>query len=504
MKNTAVMIMAGGKGARLSPLTCHRAKPAVPFGGRYRIIDFVLSNFVNSGYRRIFVLTQYMATSMIQHISRNWSMSGFGEFIEIVPAQMRVGEHWYRGTADAVYQNLNLIRDERAEHVAVFGGDHIYLFAIDQMEAYHRDKDADATVSAIPVPVEDASSFGIIDVDAEGRILGFLEKPEKPPTIPGRPGWSLASMGNYFFKSPVLQASLVAGASDRSDGPQHDFGHNIIPGLIAAGARVFAYDFNSNRLPNASSEAPPYWRDVGTMDAYFECNMELRARLPRIDTYNRDWRIHTAQRDYPPARFVRHSKNGPPAVVDDSLVCEGSIVIGAVLREVLLGYDCVVHSGSVIEESLAISGCDIGAGARLRRVLLDKNCRIEPGAVIGYDPEADRARFPFITESGLTVLPKGTYVPANGPIELAYDIEEILRNDPHTAEVMEAFEGRYTISATDRHSHVPYGPRYRRFARPGDEAASREKRAKEGLADEPAPAAAKADGASTKGSRELT
>lgn len=469
MSKAVVMIMAGGKGSRLTPLTCHRAKPAVPFGGRYRIIDFVLSNLVNSGYRRMFVLTQFMATSLIQHLSRNWHLSGVGEFIEIVPAQMRAGEFWYRGTADAVYQNLNLIRDERADHVAVFGGDHIYLFAVDQMEAFHRDVGADATVAAIPVPTAEASAFGVIAVDENWRITGFLEKPDNPPSIPGRPGWSLASMGNYFFKSEVLQDLLIGDARSAESG--HDFGKNIFPKMVSEGAAVYAYDFTSNRLPNAPNDLAPYWRDVGTIDSYYEANMELRARLPEINLYNRDWRIRAAQRDYPPARFVRHSKEGPPVVADDSLVCEGSIVVGAVLREVLMGYDCVVHHGAVIEESLVFSGCDIGSGARLRKVILDKNCKVDPGAVIGYDPVSDAERFPFRTPSGIIVLPKGTNVPASGPIQLAYDIDELLQNDAEARKAVAAHAGSYTVSARDRHSFIEPGSRYDRFARApkGDE-----------------------------------
>ncbi len=457
------MIMAGGKGSRLSPLTCHRAKPAVPFGGRYRIVDFVLSNFVNSGYQQMFVLTQFMATSLIQHISRNWHVRGVKQFIEIVPAQMRTGEYWYRGTADAVYQNLNLIRDSRSAHVAVFGGDHIYLFAIDQMEDFHRDMKADATVAVLPVPVEQAREFGVLAVDENWRITKFLEKPADPPSMPGRPGWALASMGNYFFKTDVLQEALISD-STREDS-QHDFGRNVIPKLVDDGAAVYAYDFTKNRLPNAPADAEPYWRDVGSIDSYFEANMELRARLPKINLYNRDWRIHTAQRDYPPARFVRHEVHGPPGVADDSLVCEGSIIIGAVLREVLIGYDCVVHHGSNIEESVIISGCDVGAGARLRKVLLDKNCKIDPGVVIGYDVRSDKERFPFRTESGVVVLPKGTYVPFEGPIQLAYDIDEVLRNDPASKETMARFKGNYTVSNRDRHSFVEPGSRYQRFSR---------------------------------------
>ena len=457
MRNTAVMIMAGGRGSRLGPLTCHRSKPAVPFGGRYRIVDFVLSNFVNSGYRRIFVLTQFMATSLIKHLNRNWRLSGLGEFVEIVPAQMRMGEFWYRGTADAVCQNLNLIRDERAEHVAVFGGDHIYLFAIDQMDAYHRDTGADVTVATIAVPQSQTRNFGIIEVDENWRIRRFLEKPEVGPEIPGKPGYCLASMGNYFFKAAALESILMDDYDDEAS--SHDFGHNILPKLVAAGGHVQAYDFTTNSIPYEPEGMLPYWRDVGTIESYFDANMELRARLPAMNVYNRHWRIRTAQRDYPPARFVRASEHGTSCAVDDSLVCEGTIVVSSTLREVVVGYDTFIHPGCIVEESVIFSGCDIGDGARLRRVLMDKNCTVEPGAVIGEDLAADRERFPFVSDTGIVVLPKGTVVPKEGPVQLAYDVEAMLRQDPNERAVLEAFTGRFTVSDRDRHSYESAGPR---------------------------------------------
>ncbi len=459
------MIMAGGRGSRLGPLTCHRAKPGVPFAGRYRIIDFVLSNFLNSGYRRIYVLTQYMASSLIKHLSRTWHLDGFGGFIEIVPAQMRMGAHWYRGTADAVYQNLNLVRDSGAEHVAVFGGDHIYKFAIDQMEALHVAKRADLTVAAFPVPRDQAHQFGVIQVDAEGRIIGFQEKPRDPVPIPGRPDMCLVSMGNYFFRARVLDEALRRDADD--DSSAHDFGRNVIPRLVAEGKRVFIYDFAENVIPGEPDGAEPYWRDVGTIESYFQSNMEVRSRLPAINLYNREWRIRTAQRDYPPARIVRH-QDDPAAEILDSLVCEGSVVLSAALHRVVLGYDCFVHTGSHVENAVILSGCNIGAGARVRNLLLDKNCSVDPGAVIGYDEEADRARFPFVTESGLVVLPKGTHVPATGPIEFAHDMGFLLQNDPATKEQMARVKAGtgYTVSEHSRHSHESFGPRYRRFSHP--------------------------------------
>jgi glucose-1-phosphate adenylyltransferase len=455
MKDTLVMIMAGGKGSRLGPLTIHRSKPGVPFAGRYRIIDFVLSNFINSGYRKIYVLTQYMSSSLIKHLSRNWRLSGFGEYIEVVPAQMRLGEFWYRGTADAVYQNLNLVRDARAEHIAVFGGDHIYKMAVDQMEIQHRENAADLTVAAFPVPVAEASAFGIIDVDENGRIVGFVEKPKNPPEMPGRPGWSLVSMGNYLFRREVLERAL-------REGHRHDFGKDVIPRLLEERARLFVYDFAKNRIPGEPEGQLPYWRDVGTIDSYFISNMELRARVPALDLYNRQWRIRSAQRDYPPARFVRAGEGLEAARIDDSLVCEGSIISSATVVESVLGYDCFVHAGASVKDSVVLSGCDIGKDARLTRCLLDKNCKIEPGCVIGEDPAADAERFPFVTESGIVVVPKGTLVPAKGPCVFANDIAELINNEPELAERLRP--GSYVVATQSRHSYESAGPRFKKYS----------------------------------------
>ncbi|MBA3503287.1 MAG: glucose-1-phosphate adenylyltransferase [Myxococcota bacterium] len=460
MKDTLVMIMAGGKGSRLGPLTVHRSKPGVPFAGRYRIIDFVLSNFVNSGYRRIYVLTQYMSSSLIKHLSRNWRLSGFGEYIEVVPAQMRMGEFWYRGTADAVYQNLNLVRDSRASQVAVFGGDHIYQMAIDQMDTFHRDNQADLTVAAFPVPTAEASAFGIIDVDNNGRIVGFIEKPKNPPEMPGRPGWSLVSMGNYMFRREVLERVLVDDGGKPTS--RHDFGRDIIPRLVADGARVFVYDFATNKIPGEPEEQAPYWRDVGTIDSYFISNMELRARVPALDLYNRQWRIRSAQRDFPPARFVRAGEEFPLAQCDDSLICEGSIIASATVRDTVLSYDCFIHAGAEVADSVILSGCDVGRGARIKRVLLDKNCKIEPGCVIGEDPAADRERFPFVTDSGIVVIPKGTLVPAKGPCVLANDVAELIGNEPELYAQLRP--GTFVVSMQNRHSYESAGPRFKRFS----------------------------------------
>ena len=460
--NTVVMILAGGKGSRLGPLTCHRAKPAVPFGGRYRIVDFVLSNFVNSGYRRVYLLTQYMASSLIKHLNRNWHLSGIGEFIEEVPAQMRTGGHWYLGTADAVYQNLNLVRDARPENVCVFGGDHIYKFDVSQMEEHHRALGADLTIAAFPVPSEEATAFGVIQVDENGRITGFQEKPEKPAEIPGRPGWSLVSMGNYIFRALPLVEALVDDALD--PGSSHDFGKNIIPNMLKSGLKLYIYDFHNNAIAGEPSGATPYWRDVGTIESYFKANMELRSPLPTVNLYNRQWRVRTAQRDYPPARFVTHHAQ-ERVRMHDSLVCEGSIVQSSDLDEVLLGYDCFVHAGARVRNALFLAGCDVGERAVLANVLCDKNCRIDAGAQIGIDEDHDRERFPFITPNGIVVLPKGTHVPEEGPVEFAYDMAALLESDPATRDVMANFQGKYTVSTRDRHSYQSMGPRYRLAAR---------------------------------------
>lgn len=458
--------MAGGKGSRLGPLTCHRAKPSAPFGGRYRIIDFVLSNLVNSGFQQIYVLTQYMASSLIQHLNRHWHFNGPSQFIEVVPAQMRTGNHWYLGTGDAVYQNINLIRDARVDHIAIFGGDHVYKFAIDQMESAHLKNDAYLTIAAFPIPVSEAHHFGIMRVDESGRVIAFQEKPkENPATIPGKPGWCLASMGNYFFRSDVLIDALIEDASDSQS--SHDFGKDIIPKLLSAGHPIYAYDFGQNMIPGEPESAPAYWRDVGTLDSYFEANMDVRSLLPALNLYNRAWRVRTAQRDYPPARFIRN-EGGYTGQVEDSLVCEGSIVVGGDLRHSLIGYDCFVLGRAELDQVVTMSGCNIGAGAQLSRVLMDKNCSVEAGAQIGLNSQVDKTRFPFVTEAGVIILPKGTHVPKEGPIEFAEDIGRLLETDDATREAMLALEGNYRIAqGRMRHSFTSAGPRYEHYRERG-------------------------------------
>lgn len=454
MARTLAMVLAGGKGTRLAPLTSHRAKPAVPFGGRYRIIDFVLSNFVNSGYYRIQVLTQYMASSLITHLNRNWSLGTvLDHHVDPVPAQMRRGEHWYVGTADSVYQNLNLVHDDHAEHVAVFGGDHIYKIAIDQMEEHHVALDADLTVAVFPVAKEEAFAFGVIEVDATGRITGFQEKPkvEVAATIPGQPDLCLVSMGNYFFKRKVLEDVLVADAKNPDS--QHDFGKNIIPKMVADGARVFTYDFSTNKVPGEAEDAKPYWRDVGTLDSYFDANMDLRAVLPAFNLYNRQWPIRSAQHHQPPAKFVLAGKQREFGQVVDSLVCEGTIVSGAMLVNVVAGIDCYFHRFASIENSVMNGRNRVGRHCWIKNVLADSNVVIAEGTTIGYDAVADAKRFPFITPKGVIVLPKGTWVPKEGPIEIAEDMVWMLQQDPACSSVMK--ERADTFVSVARHSNDP-------------------------------------------------
>ena len=451
-----MMVLAGGKGQRLVPLTAHRAKPAVPFAGRYRIIDFVLSNLVNAGYRNIYVLTQFMATSLIKHLNRNWHLSGFGQFIEVTPAQMRSGERWYQGTADSVWQNRNLLADHGGADVGVFAGDHIYKMDVGQMERFHRERDADLTIAAYPVPLDTARhQFGVFEVDDRFELVSFQEKPAEPAPMPGDPSMCLASMGNYFFKTDTLLDALETNAQDPVS--RHDFGRDVIPRLIEGGARVAIYDFATNTITGEPEGQEPYWRDVGTLDAYFDANQDLRAPVPSLNLYNFRWRIRTAQRNYPPARFVRGGD------IVDSMVCEGTIVHASTLKNVITGYDCFIHENAEVEDSVILSGCDIGAGSRLKAVLMDKNCRIEPGAVIGEDPDADRERFPFITAAGRVVLPKGTHVPRKGPIRLAADMHELMQLDTVAASQMQKFAELVQVAPRDRHSHMSVGPRFRKF-----------------------------------------
>jgi glucose-1-phosphate adenylyltransferase len=405
-RNTLTMVLAGGMGERLYPLTRDRAKPAVPFGGRYRIIDFVLNNFVNSGFYKVKVLTQFKSNSLIEHISRTWRLSHeIGQYVDVVPAQMRKGPFWFRGTADAVYQNLELIFDEKPTHVCVFGGDHIYKMDIAQMMDFHIDTDADLTIATIPVPLAEANQFGVVEIDDSFRVTGFVEKPkEGAKTIPGRPEEVLASMGNYIFKASAIIDVLESNALRDS---AHDFGKEIIPQMYGE-AKVMAYDFGTNMVPGEDAEARGYWRDVGTIDAYYASTMDLIAISPKFNLYNAQWPLRSAWLNLPPAKFVFDE---PQRIgrATNSLVAEGVIISGGVINRSILSPKVRIHSFSDVEGSILMDGVEIGRHARIRRTIIDKGVKIPPRVTIGYDLEADRQRF-TVTDSGIVVIPKGTVI----------------------------------------------------------------------------------------------
>jgi glucose-1-phosphate adenylyltransferase len=396
--------MAGGQGTRLHPLTRDRAKPAVPFGGKYRIIDFVLSNLVNSGIYAIYVLVQWRSQSLIEHLKDGWQFGGMlpDHFVIPVPAQMRMGELWYQGTADAIFQNLNLIDDTKPDLVAVFGADHIYRMDIQQMIEFHMERKAAVTVATLPVNVDEANQFGIVQVDSGLRVSGFVEKPDNPPQMPGAPGRSLASMGNYLFSPEVLREALIEDSINEKS--NHDFGRDLIPALIDR-VPVYAYNFMTNRIRGDSEVNLSYWRDVGTLDAYYEANMDLRDASPHLNLYNAYWPLRTAYYLQPPAKFV-FDENGRRGLALHSVISEGCIVSGGAIRNSVLGRSVTVHSYSLVEDSVIMDYAEIGRHAKVRRAIIDKNVFIPEGEEIGYDLERDRQRF-FVTDSGLVVIPKG-------------------------------------------------------------------------------------------------
>lgn len=402
--NVLGMILAGGEGSRLHPLTKERAKPAVPFGGKYRIIDFVLNNFVNSGIFKIKVLTQFKSDSLIKHLTTGWNMNRMlGQFIDPVPAQMRTGKRWYEGTADAIFQNINLIEDENPDYVAVFGADHIYKMDIARMLHFHRNAGAVATIAAIPKPVKEAANnFGVIEVDQSGRMIGFEEKPENPRPIPGNPGMALISMGNYVFNRNFLIRELFTDSSLKES--SHDFGKNVIP-KIYRDFPVYVYDFSNNRITGESPAQCLYWEDVGTLDAYYKANMSLRDVIPEISLYNDNWPIRTAPGQSAPAKFVfagmGNDKRKGEAL--DSIVCGGSIISGGTVVRSIISRGVRVHSFAHVEDSIIFNDVEIGSKAKIRRAIIDKRVQIKPGDTIGYNLEEDRKRF-FVTDSGLVVL----------------------------------------------------------------------------------------------------
>jgi glucose-1-phosphate adenylyltransferase len=403
---TMAMVLAGGAGTRLEPLTRERAKPAVPFGGRYRIIDFCLSNFVNSGLFRVKVLTQYKSDSLNNHISRSWRLSAFlGHYVETVPAQMRTGGDWYKGSADAIYQNLNLITDEAPENVFVFGADHIYQMDVRPMLDVHVSKKADCTVAVLPVPIEEGSQFGILEVAADGQVLSFVEKPQRPPPMPGDPTRCLASMGNYIFSTDILVREVTADA--QAAGSAHDFGKSILGGGLCSRSRVFAYDFLQNAVPGQGERDRGYWRDVGTIDAYYQANMDLVQVEPIFNLYNSQWPIMTSASNLPPAKFVFDDPaTGRVGHATDSLISEGCIVSGGLVQGSVLSTRVRVNSWADVRDSILMEGVEVGRHAVVHKAIIDKNVTIPPNTRIGVDVEEDKKRF-TVTPSGIVVIPKG-------------------------------------------------------------------------------------------------
>jgi len=401
LERTISIILAGGIGARLHPLTAERAKPAVPFGGRYRIIDFTLSNCLHSGLRRILVLTQYKSHSLQKHLRDGWSVYNpeLEEYITPVPPQMRTGESWYSGTADALYQNLYLLERSGAEYVLVLSGDHIYRMDYAAMLQHHYDTAAEVTVACLTVTVPEARSFGVMTVDGQDRIVSFHEKPENPRTIPGDPERALASMGVYVFSMGFL-SKLLQEDHDR-ESSSHDFGKDILPS-IAGTHRVMAYRFGGT---SGRVTADRYWRDVGTVDAYYEANMDLLEPLPAIDLYQGDWPIRTYEGQHPPARSV-HGMSGREAEIVNCMLASGTLVIGGALRHSILFQNVRVEEGAAVEHSILFRGVTVGEGAHVRRCIVDKHVTIPPGEKIGFNAARDAERF-TVSDSGIVVIPKG-------------------------------------------------------------------------------------------------
>lgn len=414
-KSVLGMILAGGEGTRLYPLTQQRAKPAVPFGGKYRIIDFVLSNFVNSGVTSIFVLTQFRSQSLTEHIINGWNISssqGKGRFIIPIPAQMQTkARAWYKGTADAIHQNIHFIEDFEPDLVAIFGGDHIYRMDVSQMIELHIKKEAMVSVAAIPVPLEDASEFGVIQVDEQWRITGFQEKPKDPTPMPSDPSKALVSMGNYIFNGEELISLLKKDAENKES--HHDFGKDILPSIVKTG-KLFAYNFHMNQIPGRNSV--PSWRDVGGLKAYYYANMDLRNPSPELDLYNEDWPIYNYHFCLPPAKFVHNEEVSPEGLprigkAINSLVCDGCIVSGSAVIDSVLFNSVHVHSYSTVKNSILLNDVEIRENCRIKNVIIDKHVTIPKGTVIGYDRKEDEKRFHVIdldekANTWLSVIPK--------------------------------------------------------------------------------------------------
>ncbi len=401
-----VMILAGGEGKRLYPLTKDRAKPAVPFGGRYRIIDFVLNNFINSGFFKIKVLTQYKSDSLNKHITRGWALSPFlNQYVDLAPAQMRTGSDWYLGTADAIYQNVFHITDEDPDYVCIFGGDHIYKMDVSQMLDFHKEKEADLSISAIPIPISEAHEFGIIEVDDDWKLINFVEKPQyTPKSIPGNPDMCLASMGNYIFNKDILLDAL--NRDEEIQESSHDFGKNVIPMLLKDNKKIYIYNFNNNSFPGMSDTERGYWRDVGSIDAYWQANMDLLDYDPELNLYSQDWPLRTFNYNYPPAKFI-WEEGERVGMATNSMVSEGCIVSGAGLSRCVLSPKVKVNSYSQISESILMENVEIGRHSKIKRAIIDKNVVVPPHSRIGFNREEDINRGFHVSPNGVTVVPKG-------------------------------------------------------------------------------------------------
>ena len=409
VKKVLGMILAGGEGSRLYPLTQQRAKPAVPFGGKYRLIDFALSNFINSRIFSIYVLTQFKSQSLTEHLQESWRFSSIlrDHFILPFPAQQRTGNSWYRGTADAIYQNINLIEDSDFDIIAIFGADHIYRMDLQQMIDFHVRKRADVTISALPVPLKNASSLGVIQVQEKQRVTGFKEKPKRPKPIPGRPNEAFASMGNYLFNKAVLIELLYEDAADVES--SHDFGKDILPRIFNK-SRVFAYDFRRNHIPGLTKKEIGYWRDVGTIKAFWEANMDLKNVKPEFNLYNKKWPIKTANYGTPPAKFV-FNEDGRRGQAIDSIVAEGSIISGGIVQKSVIGRDVSIDSGAVVINSLLMDRVKIGKNCKINMAIIDKDVEVPPCTTLGYNLEQDRNRFFVDDESNIIIIPKGFKFP---------------------------------------------------------------------------------------------
>ncbi len=406
MRKVLTFIMAGGKGERLLPLTKDRTKPAVPFGGIYRIIDFTLSNCINSGLRRIYILTQYKSSSLQRHIRLGWNFlpSELAQFIELLPAQQRVGDSWYLGTADAIYQNLYTLEMDKPDEVLILAGDHVYKMNYYNMIDFHRDNDADLTVGVVEVDKEKSTHFGVVEVDDSNKVSGFQEKPKSPKVIPGKPDKIYASMGIYVFKHPVIEEELHQDA--KRIGSTHDFGKDIIPQMLKKGLKVVAYNFTGDNKNGAH-----YWRDIGTIDAYYEANMDLIQASPVFNMYDKEWPIRTFQEQFAPAKTVHSGEEiaGRIGLLLDSIISGGCVVSGGKVQRSILSPNVRVNSFSEVYDSILMEGVNVSRYAKVKRAIIDKDVNIPQGIVIGYDPVEDKKRF-FVSDSGIVVVAKGTEI----------------------------------------------------------------------------------------------